>query len=132
MRRIGRRGAALLFFALLDFTYCYYLLSPTETLRRSPSFQWLGEIMPLSWWAALWGGVGAVCLICVPRRRDGVAFAAAIALKVLWASVYLGGWFLAGLERAYISAAVWGAFAALVGLIATWPEKEGSWTPPSP
>lgn len=133
-RRIGRRGCALLFLALLDLVYCVSLLAPSRTLRVSPSFQFLGKVMPIGCWAALWGLAGVICLAFAFRRRDQPGFAAAIGLKVLWGTVYLGGWLFADLERGYVSAAIWLAFAAFVALLAGWPEPNGkgpAWTPRS-
>jgi hypothetical protein len=121
-QRIGRRGAALLFFAFLDLVYCWSLLDPPASARRSPSFVFLAGVAPLWAWAAAWGGVGVTCLVFALRREDAPAFTAAIGLKVMWGLLFAGGWLFAGLERGYVSAAVWLAFASLVGLLAGWPE----------
>jgi hypothetical protein len=133
--RVGRRGCALLFFALLDFFYCHALLFPSSTARRSGAYQFLALVLPLWAWAILWGVVGAICAICAFRRHDQPGFAAAMGLKVLWGTVYLGGWLFVGLERGYVAAVIWLAFAALVGLLSTWPEPPRggeAWTRPSP
>lgn len=121
-QRIGRRGAALLFFAFLDTVYCWSLLDPSASARRSSAFLFLGDVAPLWTWAAAWGAVGATCLVCAFLRRDEVAFSAAISLKVMWGLLFVGGWLFAGVERGYVSAAVWIALALLVGLLAGWPE----------
>lgn len=130
VHRVGRRGAALLFFAFLDLIYCHGLLFPTTAARRSASYQFLHDVAPLWVWGGLWGGVGLVCLVCAFRRHDDPAFAAAMGLKVLWGGVYLLGWLFAGLERGYVAAAIWLAFAAFVGLHAGWPEanRGRAWT----
>lgn len=132
--RIGRRGAALLFLAFLDVIYCHALLFPSETARNSVSYQFLASVLPLWVWAAIWGGVGLVCLVSALRRHDQPGFVAAIGLKVLWGGVYLGGWMFGDVQRGYVSAAIWLAFAAFVGLLAGWPEPNGkgpAWTRPS-
>lgn len=130
--RLGHRGAALLFFAFLDFVYCGSLFLPTRAARDGELYRFLSAIVPLWGWAILWGAVGAVCLIYAFRRRDQPGFSAAMGLKVLWASVCIGGQISGDLERGYVAAAVWGALAALVGLLSTWPEpSEGPWTRPS-
>jgi predicted MFS family arabinose efflux permease len=129
--RVGHRGSALLFFALLDLIYCISLLFPPERTRRTESFLFLAAMLPLWVWAALWGAVGAVCLVFAFRRRDQPGFASAIGIKVLWAGVYLGGWIAGHLERGYVSAVVWGALAALAGLLSSWPEppeRGARWT----
>ena len=135
-RRVGHRGSALLFFAVLDFVYCYSLLVPSRDARESPTLKFLAAIVPLWAWAIAWGSVGVVCLAKAFRRRDQAAFALAIGIKVLWGLVSLGGWLIGDVDRGYVSAAVWLVFAAFVGIIASWPEpppgwKERAWTPPS-
>jgi hypothetical protein len=56
LARIGRRGAALLFFALLDLVYAVALLTAPRPL--TPFYAWMDQIMPLAWWAACWGRSG--------------------------------------------------------------------------
>lgn len=135
-RRVGHRGSALLFFAVLDFVYCYSLLAPSREARESPTLRFLAEFLPLWVWAVAWGAVGVVCLWYAPRRRDQLAFTAAIGIKMAWGLTSLGGWLIGGVDRGYVTAAVWLVFAGFVGIIASWPEpphgwKERAWTPPS-
>ncbi len=114
--RIGRRGAALLFFVLLDAVYCYALLAAPRPLV--PFYAWMAGIMPLGAWAACWGAVGAVCLLYAFRTYDTPAFMAAVALKVGWGMLSFFGWLSGVVERGYVSAVIWLAFAAFVYLIA--------------
>ena len=135
--RVGHRGSALLFFAVLDLVYCQALLSPSHEARRTAQLMFLAAVVPLWVWAILWGSVGVLCAVQAFRRRDQAAFTAAIGLKVMWGLVSLGGWLVGGVERGYVSAAVWLVFAAFVGIISSWPEpphgwKERSWIAPSP
>jgi hypothetical protein len=132
--RLGRRGCALLFFAFLDLVYCHALLFPSASARRTPSLTFLASVVPLWGWALLWGSVGVVCLVFAFRRHDQPGFSAAIAVKVLWGAMYLGGWLFADLDRGYVSATIWLAFAAFVALLSGWPEPNGKgplWTRPS-
>jgi uncharacterized membrane protein YedE/YeeE len=94
-RRIGRRGAALLFFAFLDLVYGLSLLNPPATARPSPTLVFIAHVMPLAVWGGLWTAVGLVCLT---------------------------GWWIAGLERGWLAAAIWLAMAAWVMIIASWAE----------
>jgi len=128
--RVGRRGAGLLFFALLDLVYAYSLLAPTDAARNSESFRFIADILPLWGWAIAWAAVGVTCLVQAFAAHDRVGFAAAMGLKVLWGVLFLLGGLVAGLERGYVSAAIWLTFAAWIGVIATWPEpgKEIGWT----
>lgn len=124
--RVGRRGAALLFFAFLDLVYCWSLLDPPRSTRDNAAYAFLASILPLWTWGLVWGAVGIVCLISAFRRHDEVAYTAAIAVKVLWGLLFTGGWLFADVERGYVSAAVWLALALLVALIAGWPEPPPS------
>jgi hypothetical protein len=114
--RIGRRGAALLFFVLLDVVYCYGLLTAPRPLV--PFYAWMNDIMPLGTWAACWGLVGAVCLVYAFRTHDTPAFMAAVGLKVAWGLLSLLGWLAGAVDRGYLSAAIWLGFAVFVFLIA--------------
>lgn len=118
--RIGRRGCALCFFALLDFVYAASLLS--APLSAIASYRFLSSVLPLPVWAALWAGVGLLCLAQAFMLSDRLAFAAASLIKVVWGVMQLIGWLVAGIDRGYVSAAVWLALAAFVAVIAGWPE----------
>ena len=122
-RRVGHRGAFLLFLALLDLVYAFGLAFPTPQARRSPTYAFLAEVPgSLYLWAALWLIAGILCGIYAFRRRDAIGYFAAMFVKAIWALMFLLGWLFAGVERGYLSAAIWGAFAFIVWLIAGWPE----------
>ncbi|WP_045740857.1 hypothetical protein [Actinoplanes rectilineatus] len=114
--RIGRRGAALIFFFVLDAVYCYGLLTATRPMVAF--YEYMGSVLPLVAWAAVWGAVGTVCLIYAFRTYDTVAFMAAVALKVAWGLLALFGWIAGQVDRGYVSAVIWLAFAAFVYLVA--------------
>lgn len=114
--RVGRRGAALLFFTLLDIVYCIGLLSTPRPLV--PFYAWMDGIMPLPVWAVCWGGVGLVCLVYALRTHDTAAFMAAVGLKVAWGLLSLFGWLAGAVERGWINTVIWLAFACFVYLIA--------------
>lgn len=131
-QRVGRRGSALLFFVLLDAVYCYGLLTLPRPL--TPFYAWMNSWMPLAVWAACWGGVGAVCLWYALRPYDTPAFMAAVALKVAWGLAAFFGWAAGVVDRGYVSAVIWLAFAAFVYLIAGGipaapPRPTGGWRP---
>jgi hypothetical protein len=121
-RRIGRRGAFLLFLAVLDLLYSFSLAHPPAESLRSPTVVFIGDVLPLEAWAALWASVGVVCLVGAFGRKDRWAFAAAMFLKVLWGGTFLAGWLIAGLDRGWVSAGIWLPMAVLVYIIATWAE----------
>lgn len=131
IRRIGRRGAALAFFALVDYVFAWTMIAAPSPDR--PSARWIASIMPPWCWAAVWLTVGVVVTVGVFRICDREAFAAAIGVKVLWATVHLVGWVAGQNPLGWVTAVVFYAFAAFVWLIAGWPEdREGpTWTPRS-
>lgn len=132
---VGKRGRMLLFFGALDLIYAVSLTAPNADTRRVPMFVWLAGIAPLWAWAIGWGGVGVVCLVQAFCRRDGIGYAAAIALKIGWGVVSLGGWLFGGVDRGYVSAAIWLGLAYAVSVLAGWPEpgdgKGPTWIRPS-
>lgn len=114
--RLGRRGAALLFFTMLDSVYCYGLLTLPRPL--APFYAWMNAVVPLSVWAAGWGLVGLACLLYAFRAYDTPAFMAAVSLKVGWGLLSFFGWIAGAVDRGYVSTVVWLGFAAFVFLIA--------------
>jgi hypothetical protein len=122
--RVGRRGAFLLFLAILDWIYAYALAFPTPVAIKSPTYTFLATTFSLPVWASVWAIVGTICFVFAFRERDAPGYAAAMFLKILWAVTFLLGWIFADVERGYLSTAIWGAFAAVLALISTWPEPE--------
>lgn len=131
----GRRGWALLFFAGLDLIYAFSLVNPDRTAKASPLLTWLATLAPMWVWASLWAAAGLACCWYAFRRNDQWGFTAAMAIKTLWGLACLGGWLVGGVDRGYVSAVVWLAFAALVWDLAGWSEpgdrRGPTWTPPS-
>lgn len=135
MPHVGRRGRVLLFFGSLDLVYAVSLALPDHEVRAGSFFVWLASIAPLWAWAAAWAGVGVVCLVDAFRHVDRAGYTAAICLKAFWGLVSLGGWLFGGVERGYVSAAIWLGVALLLATIAGWPEpgdrRGPTWTRPS-
>jgi hypothetical protein len=122
-RQVGRRGAWLLFLALLSLVYAFGLAFPTQRSLTNPTTVFLVAIMPLYAWAVLWGGVGLACLFYAFRKWDAPGYTLAMFLLALWALVFLFGWLIGDVERGYLSAVIWGAFCGVTGLIAGWREN---------
>jgi hypothetical protein len=120
--RVGRRGSFLLFLSLLDIVYAYSLFYPTPSSIKNPTSVFLMDIAPLSVWGTLWLVVGIICLIFAFRQNDAFGYGAAMTIKMVWGLTFLLGWIFAGVERGYISAAIWLVFAGVLALIATWPD----------
>lgn len=131
--RVGHRGAVLLFFGLLDLVFSLSLWKPTPEAGRTQAIRFIADIAPLWLWATMWGVAGIVLLIGAFLRHDRWAFTIAVALKVLWGSVYLFGWLFAHLVRGWLSATIWLALALMLYVIADWPEpmEVDEWKHPS-
>jgi hypothetical protein len=122
VHRIGRRGASLLFLALLDGVYALSLLAAPAEARSQPSFAFLVGLLPLPVWAGIWGVVGLVCLVQAFARFDTFAFAAASLLKVVWGTVYVLGWALGDIPRGWVASVIWYGFAIWLAIISGWRE----------
>lgn len=113
-RRIGRRGAFLLFLSLVDLLYGYsQLVNPMAVVR----------VFSHDGWGWLWIGVGVVLFAGAWVRKDRAAFGLAAFIKALWAGMWVDVWISDVLvPRAWVSVAIWTGFAAIVCLVSTWPE----------
>lgn len=127
-RRIGRRGASLMIFGVVDIAYGWSLLDPLSraSALESLSYRLLFLWIPAGAWAALWLGVAAVCFIQACCVEDRAAFGCAIGIKVMWALGLYGSWVVYDAPRAWSAAVVWIVLACLVSIISGWPE------PPDP
>lgn len=117
-RSLGRRGDALLFFAVIDLAQAWTLWAGPAVV--SPTYAWFASIMPLDVWAAFWATAGTVCLYHAFRHDDHFGFVAAIGIKVVWALGCAAGWVLA--DVTLIGAVIWVIFALFVWRISGWPE----------
>lgn len=128
--RVGRRGAALLAFAFIDAVIGFSLLDPrSQPVRQSPVYalyRVILQIAPFRVWAWLWIAVAVACAVgaFARARADRWAFAAAIAIKLTWALGLLGAWVAYHAYRGWVAAATWTVLAALVSVVAGWPEPE--------
>ena len=119
--QLGRRGVCLLMFAFLDFAFAVSYFFPVPEISRSSSVVFISHIAPLWAWGALWLGVGIVLLVNAFMINDRIGYAFAVGIKVLWALQYTVAIFY-GVQRAWLSAALWAAIAGWVAVISTWPE----------
>lgn len=124
-RRIGRRGAALLSWAFVDVVVGWSLREPSTRPRgaaAAAAYRPILAIAPFGFWAWAWILVGAVCVVGACSRQDAPAFAAAIGIKLVWGGGLFAGWAFYGAYRGWVAAVTWLVLAALVSVIAGWPE----------
>lgn len=129
--QVGRRGVVLLWLALVDLVYALTFARPTPAILASPTFRFFGGLFApfltveqgLLAWAALWGLVGLACLVFAFRLKDWPAYAAAMALKFFWTLSVLLAWLFLGLDRGYLSVAIWGFFTVVVAVHINWREN---------
>jgi hypothetical protein len=113
-RHVGRRGAFLLFLALVDLLYGYsQLTTPTSIV----------EVFSSTTWGWIWIGIGVVLTAGAFVHRDRAAFGLAAFIKAAWAGMWVDVWISdAHVPRAWVSVVIWGAFAGVVLVVSTWPE----------
>jgi hypothetical protein len=116
-RRVGRRGATLLFLALLDLLYPLGLAGQAPAARAGYEL-----IAPWQAWAGLWAATGLVCLVQAFARRDRIAFTAAVGIKLAWGSTSLAAWAVGMSPRGWLAAVIWLSFAGLIAVDSTWSE----------
>jgi hypothetical protein len=130
--RLGRRGACLLGFALLDILYAVRLL--TVDPDEQSFYTWVAGVAPLWLWSIPWFLVAMLCLVGAFKDCDRAAFAGAIFIKVVTGALYLSGWLLNNVHDGWVLAAFFLTFAWTVWWVAGWPEpvdRRGvTWTPP--
>ena len=119
--RVGHRGAFLLFLSLLDFIYGWSLFL-TATTANGP-YSKLVLWFPWAVWGWAWIAVGALLLVGTFVRDDRVYFGVSATFKGVWAAAWLSGWLFHGVYLGWVSAVIWGAFAALVVVVSSWREN---------
>lgn len=125
-RRVGFRGATLIWFALIDALYGLSLATQPPPAERSDVVQWATTFIPLQAWTGLFLATSATCIVYAFRRRDRIAFMAASGTHGILGATMLAGWALGVAERGWSSAAIWLGMAGWVTLIAGWPEPTPS------
>jgi hypothetical protein len=116
LARIGWRGAALLFFALVGGVYSIALATAPQPLPEA--YVWADRVLPLPAWAAIWGITGAACLVCAFLKHDHTAFVVFAFVSAWWGLLSLTGWLWGGVERGFLNAAIFIPLAGLMYVLA--------------
>ncbi len=119
----GARGSVLLFSALFCLVHMVSCLPPGTSSTLPAGLELLGDEVPLTIYAALWGVAAVLCTGAAYRRRDRsvrvttdvLAFSIVAGATFLWSGVYLLGWlFDPEPNRQWVFAA---SYAAIAGLL---------------
>jgi hypothetical protein len=116
-RRVGRRGAFLLFLAILDVVFASYLLNPPAGLPAQTY-----PLLPGTVWGTWWAATGVVCIFGAFLKVDRVAYGLAALLKAAWGLRYAYLWYT-GVSESWAAMTVWLVFAVTVLIVAGWPEE---------
>ena len=116
LKRLGGRGAFLLCWAWVDILFGLGLLNVDPAIRQVPQYKYVTSFgIPLQGWAILWLCT-ALILIVSAFRRQSAGFHAAVAIKLWWGVLSLGGWMAGEIPRGYVSAGIWLGAAAAVAV----------------
>lgn len=131
--RFGRRGAVLVFFALIYATYGFGINEQAADNGRRPNGLELLTVrwdIPLGWLAAAWVCCAALAVVAsLPRLPipQWVGFGALFPMPALWVGSYLWSWITwltthHGNPLGWAGVLIWGLLMGLIGIVAGWPE----------
>lgn len=117
-RRVGRRGAVLLVLGIISTLYGASLIAdPPPTAQ---SLRPLFHYAPIPAWGVAWVAAGLCALVCVPLRRDWLAFTGLYLISTPWCLYYLVSWLVGLNPRGWITAALFAAIGGVAAVCAGW------------
>jgi len=119
---LGRRGAILLSYGTVWALYGYGQLGSPPAAQ--PGLTLAMQLLPLTVWGWLWLVTGILASVSafVPQGVDWFGFVALVLIVLPWTLSYLVSWLQADFPRGWVAAAVWGAIAVPVIVVAGWRE----------
>jgi hypothetical protein len=120
--RIGRRGAILLILSVVDIAYGASLIGPSADSLGSAAVVWREHFAPLWVWGGVWLVVAAILIVSAFLRNDAIGYLTATVLKISWSLTSFASWMFGGVDRGWVSSIIWLVVAAMVWVIAGWPE----------
>lgn len=86
--------------ALRGISYLPIVVDPSRTPAHT-----LEGLLPVTWWAWVWIGIGLLCIAAIPwRRLIPPAVGLAVGIHTLWALSFISSWILTDASRAWVSA----------------------------
>ena len=122
-RILGRRGAFLLCFGTVWSLIGYGQITAPQPDQRG--LKLLTDVLPLSVWGWCWMTAGLVAIVSAWLRQgwDWPGFLALPLMVVPWFFAYLLAWWPLGVfPRGWIAAALYGALAIGILVVAGWRE----------
>lgn len=122
---VGRRGAALLFFALIFGTSAFSYLAHPELITQNPNRDLINVLATPQEWGIVFAVTCFVKIVgSVWRRLQPVAFFLGTALWTCWALAYWVEWIQGAGVYPYLAATIYTALAIFNLIIAGWPEPK--------
>ena len=122
---IRRRGAflALIGVVWILIGYSYLSIDPAQRPAVQHALRLAIDVAPLWIHGVVWvvSGVLAVIDGIRPSIQSMVGFTAAVIMPTVWALVYLSAWADGDLPRGWVNAAVYGALAGAIAIVAGMP-----------
>lgn len=119
VRRVSRRGACLLFYAMLGVSFALAYIHPAPTLTNA----YAARFAPLWVWALLWLAAGLVCgVYAFIPHNDRVAFTLMTGVITLWSLITIAGCLTGVNPHGWFGATIFLAFGAKIYIIGGWPD----------
>lgn len=121
---IGRRGLVLILFGiiygLIGQSYVQGHISPTAEENLALALRWVS----IEAWGVVWMVAAALALIASrwPPGRDWWGYAVLSGLAIIWSALAVAGRLIYDAPYALAAALVYGLLAAILLIIAGWPE----------
>lgn len=121
-RQLGRRGVILLAYGTVWALVGYGQIIAPQPDQRGLTLA--TQMLPLHAWGWLWIGTGfiAIASAWLPQGVDWPGFLALPLIVLPWMLSYLTAWIQGDFPRGWVAAAVWGALAVPVIVVAGWRE----------
>ncbi|MFE6126820.1 hypothetical protein ACFQ6Q_00885 [Streptomyces sp. NPDC056437] len=119
---LGRRGAYLLSIGTVWTLIGYGMVTAPQPDQRG--LRLLLDRVPLEVWGWLWiaAGLTAIVSAFLPEGRDWPGFLVLPLMVLPWVISYLVAWWQGDFPRGWIAAALYGALAAGIFVVAGWRE----------